>query len=64
LIALQGGRNAIKNFPSIILLEYLAVSHGCDSVIVEFEPPAGSVRFDASKIVTTVKISWVDEDTM
>jgi hypothetical protein len=57
LIALQSGRNTVKNFSPVILLEHLAVCHACDSVIVELEPPAGSIRLDTSEIMTPVEIS-------
>jgi hypothetical protein len=53
---LQSRRNTIKNFSPVILLEHLAVCNGCDSVIVELEPPAGSIRLYTSEIVTPVEI--------
>jgi hypothetical protein len=56
LIALQSRRNTIKNFSPVILLEHLAVCNGCDSVIVELEPPTGSIRLYTSEIVTPVEI--------
>jgi hypothetical protein len=64
LIALQCWRNAIENFSPIVLLKDLTVSHRCDSVVIKFEPSTGSIRFDASEVMTAVEIPRVNEHTM
>jgi hypothetical protein len=64
LIPLQCRWNAIENFTTIILLEHLAVSHRCDSVIIKLEPPTRSIGFDASEVVPAVKISRVNKHAM
>jgi hypothetical protein len=61
---LQRRRNAIENFSPVILFENLAVGHRCDSVIVKLEPPGGSIRFDASEVVTPMEIPRVNEHTV
>lgn len=51
-------------FSSVVVLENLLVGDGGDSVVVVLEPLSVLLRLDQGEVVSAVKVSGVDEDSV
>jgi hypothetical protein len=54
----------IDSLSAIVLFEDFLISHRCDPVIIKLEPSRLSVRFDQGKIMATMQVPGVHQDTM
>jgi hypothetical protein len=64
LVALQSRGNTVQGFSTIVLLKNLLVGDRRHSVIVEFKPSCFAVGFDEGKVMPTMEITRVDENTV
>lgn len=64
LIALQRLWNAVQRFATIVLLQHFAISHRSHTIIVELEPSRVAIWLYQSKVVSTIHVTGMDQDTM
>jgi hypothetical protein len=64
LIPLCLRHNSVEWLSAIILLQDLAVRHACHPVIIKLEPRGSPIWFDESEVVSTMKVTGVNEDTV
>lgn len=58
------GSQAVYDITSIVVLQYLSIGNRGHTVIVILEPSTFLVRFDERKVMTTVQITGMDQDTI